>query len=183
MGIESLAIYTPTQFKVNDVVYDSVEMFVMYQKAKLFNDTESMQKILNYSKLKNKKTIEYNKFGRGVKGFNQETWDGKKDILFALGMYYKFSQNQNLKRILHSTGNNILCEANPYDNLYGVGLAANDKRILDKKNWKGQNLCGAILMIVRAGMFDLELPDKEYLAPIKTVDKLLYLIKTLELEE
>lgn len=193
-GYRELSNLYPTQFKVNDIIYDSVEMFVMYHKAKLFKDTESMQKILNYSKLKNKKTIEYKKFGRGVKGFNQEIWDGKKDMLFALGMYYKFSQNGNLKRILHSTGNNILCEANPYDRLYGVGLEANDKRIFDKKNWKGKNLCGAILMVVRAGMFDLELPDEEYLSElvkydkeyrkkIKTADKLLYLIKTLESEE
>lgn len=41
-GYRELSNLYPTQFKVNDIIYDSVEMFVMYHKAKLFKDTESM---------------------------------------------------------------------------------------------------------------------------------------------
>jgi hypothetical protein len=43
-----------------------------------------------------------------------------------------------------------LVEASPIDNIWGVGLAADDPRILDEKNWTGRNLLGKSIMDVRS---------------------------------
>ena len=43
--------------------------------------------------------------------------------------------------------NAIIAEASPYDKIWGIGLRSNPG--LTKKDWKGQNLLGQILMDVR----------------------------------
>ena len=65
------------------------------------------------------------------------------------GNLYKFSQNENLKQFLLSTKNKILAEASPYDKIWGIGMNANDKDILNQDKWKGENLLGKALMKVR----------------------------------
>ena len=40
-------------------------------------------------------------------------------------------------------------EANGKDNVWGIGMYANNKHILDESKWKGQNLLGEVLMKVR----------------------------------
>ena len=62
----------------------------------------------------------------------------------------KFDQNDNLKKLLLATGTKTLVEASPYDRIYGVGLAQTDDNILDETKWKGQNLLGQTLGIVRS---------------------------------
>jgi predicted NAD-dependent protein-ADP-ribosyltransferase YbiA (DUF1768 family) len=36
------------------------------------------------------------------------------------------------------------------DKIYGVGLSEDNDLILDEKNWRGQNLLGKTLMLIRA---------------------------------
>jgi len=48
-----------------------------------------------------------------------------------------------------STGEQILVEASPVDNIWGVGLAADDPAIAHPDTWKGLNLLGFALMEVR----------------------------------
>lgn len=43
----------------------------------------------------------------------------------------------------------LLVEASPYDTLWGVGLVANDPRIGDEKNWRGENWLGQVLTRMR----------------------------------
>ena len=40
-------------------------------------------------------------------------------------------------------------EANPDDTIWGVGLTSSDDAILIESNWRGQNLLGEVLMVVR----------------------------------
>ena len=40
-------------------------------------------------------------------------------------------------------------EANPKDTRWGIGLSAEDDRVLDESQWQGENLLGKVLMQVR----------------------------------
>ena len=43
----------------------------------------------------------------------------------------------------------ILVEASPWDKIWGIGLAKDNPKALDKRNWRGKNLLGYILTDVR----------------------------------
>ena len=40
-------------------------------------------------------------------------------------------------------------ETNPKDTRWGIGLSAEDDRVLDESQWQGENLLGKVLMQVR----------------------------------
>lgn len=48
-----------------------------------------------------------------------------------------------------STGDSILAECAVKDRIWGIGLSMKDVDRLDKAKWKGQNLLGYALMLVR----------------------------------
>jgi len=48
-----------------------------------------------------------------------------------------------------ATGNKTLVEASPLDKVWGIGLAVEDSRVHDPKQWQGLNLLGKVLMRVR----------------------------------
>ena len=62
---------------------------------------------------------------------------------------HKFSQNEKLKQFLLNTKDKILAEASPHDKIWGIGMAEDDKEILNPEKWKGENLLGKALMKVR----------------------------------
>ncbi|WP_230513896.1 NADAR family protein [Paraburkholderia sejongensis] len=87
--------------------------------------------------------------GRGVKGFDLATWEGKRESIVYVGCREKFAQNPGLRSLLLATAPTELVEASPYDLVWGVGLGQRDPLILDKANWRGMNLLGITLMKVR----------------------------------
>ena len=65
------------------------------------------------------------------------------------GNWCKFSQNRDLREFLLSTGDCVLVEASPYDNIWGIRLSASSSEAQDPMKWRGQNLLGFALMEVR----------------------------------
>ena len=65
------------------------------------------------------------------------------------GMLAKFTQNDSLKRTLLETGENLICEANPNDKVWGVGLSLANNEVFIEDKWKGRNLAGCLLQRVR----------------------------------
>ena len=61
----------------------------------------------------------------------------------------KFSQNDELKEFLLSTGDAILVEASPYDRIWGIGLYPAQAAMGTVDQWRGLNLLGCALMEVR----------------------------------
>jgi len=120
----------------NGLEFSSAEQFMFYHKAKLFNDKESLNKIMNTSDPKKQKNL-----GRKVKNFNEEIWKDYRYKIILLGNYYKFSQNELLKKNLFSH-NLYFVEASPVDSIYGIGLHYNNKESEDISKWKGLNLLG-----------------------------------------
>jgi ribA/ribD-fused uncharacterized protein len=137
---------------ISNVEYNCVEQYMMAQKALLFNDLTIHKKIMLAKVPKSHKA-----FGRKVSNFNTETWESNSYRIVLRGNYYKFSQNDSLAKVLLDTKDKIIAEASPYDKIWGIGLACNDKNALDMNKWKGTNKLGKVLMDVR---YLLRLKDK-----------------------
>lgn len=126
------------------VIFTSAEQYMMYKKAKLFNDTKTAKMIMEATKPKDQKAL-----GRLVKNFDKQKWDAvARDIVYN-GNYHKFKQNPDLWRSLELTKGTTLVEASPTDRIWGIGLDAKDKRCLSRDTWLGTNWLGEVLVKVR----------------------------------
>ena len=65
------------------------------------------------------------------------------------GLLSKFSQNEALKKQLTDTGEAVLAECSVSDRIWGIGLSMTDPERFEISKWKGQNLLGYSLMMVR----------------------------------
>lgn len=139
-----LSQWYDSEFKVDGVTYSNAEQYMMAQKALTFNDKIIYNKILHTIDPKEIKAL-----GRKVKNFNESVWDSEKRDVVYKGTYAKFSQNEDLKKKLIATGDDILVEASPYDTIWGIGLKESDPLARKRETWKGQNLLGDILVEVR----------------------------------
>ena len=131
-------------FEIDGILYCTAEQYMMSQKALLFDDNETNLKIMG-----SKTPKKYKQLGRQVKNFSPKLWDEKKFDIVVKGNLAKFSQNENLKQFLLNTKDKILAEASPYDKIWGIGMAQDDKDIYNPDKWKGENLLGKALMKVR----------------------------------
>ena len=139
-----LSNWYPSVFSVNGISFSSMEQYMMYQKALRFGDTKIADKILatdDVAKIK--------KLGREVQRYDENVWNGVRQIIVYEGLTAKFSQNGNLKAKLLETKDAILAECAVRDKIWGIGLSMTDERRFDKDKWKGQNLLGYALMLVR----------------------------------
>jgi len=132
------------KFRYRDIIFFNSEQAFMWVKATYFGDMEIAEKIL-----KTPSPDQCKRLGRKVKNFNAEKWLKEGYYVMVAVNLAKFGQNPKLKEILLSTGDKIIVESSPYDQIWGIGLYHNDDRILDEKNWRGQNLLGKALMEVR----------------------------------
>ena len=124
--------------------FQTTEQAFMWAKAQLFGDKDSARLILA-----EKNPAKAKELGRGVKGFNPTHWDINKEFLMYEVNLAKYSQFDDYKAVLLSTGEKQLVEVIGKDTIWGIGLYANDPRVLDEKQWRGQNLLGKVLMRVR----------------------------------
>ena len=119
IGDECLSQWYDCKFTINGRTIHTAEQYMMSQKAAVFGDKETFKKIMSAKHPK-----EYKALGRQIKNFKQETWDKAKYKIVLDGNLLKFSQNEELKQFLLSTGDKILVEASPYDKVWGIGMSA-----------------------------------------------------------
>ena len=131
-------------FTVEGVEYRTAEHWMMAQKARLFGDQQHAQRVLVSTS-----PAEAKKIGRLVVGFDGTVWDRHKYEFVRQGNYHKFSQHPALREFLMNTGDRVLVEASPVDNIWGIGMAKTDEHIHNPARWKGENLLGFALMEVR----------------------------------
>ena len=129
-------------FIIDNKNYDSVERYMHYQKALLFNDLITAEKIYKCST-----PYQCKQLGRQVKNFKENIWNLNKEKIVYDGVYNKFKQNIYLKNKLLSTKSKILVEASPYDRIWGIGY--NETIALENIEKWGSNLLGKILNNVR----------------------------------
>ena len=136
-----------SDFTKNNTTFSSMEQYMMYQKAKLFQDNDIASKILQTSDAGKIKAL-----GRSVKNYDDTIWNGTRQIIVYEGLLEKFRQNEQLRKKLIETGNAILAECAVQDQIWGIGLSMKNEKRFDMTQWKGQNLLGFSIMMVRKAL-------------------------------
>ena len=114
-----------SEFECDGIRFSSMEQYMMYQKANCFGDTKIAEKIL-------------------------ETTDVAQ--IKVLGRICEKFQNPELKSRLKATGDAVLAECAVRDCIWGIGLSMTDPKRLEIEKWRGKNLLGFALMMVRDGI-------------------------------
>lgn len=129
---------------IDGITYNCCEKRMMHMKAIKFNDEVRANLILASEDPK-----EIKKLGREVINFDDEIWDTVADDVVLNANLAKFSQNEDLKKLLLDTGDRMIVECAPYDCRWGNGLNITDTLKTSPEKWKGTNRLGKILMKVR----------------------------------
>lgn len=131
-------------FVIDGIRYATAEHFMMAEKARLFDDKNTLAKILKAPSADAAK-----KLGRQVQGFDGKRWDARGFDAVVEGNVAKFSQHAGLKGFLLGTQGRVLVEASPVDNVWGIEMSSNDPRAMNPRQWMGPNLLGFALMDAR----------------------------------
>jgi hypothetical protein len=145
-----------SNFIPNDLVipykgrkFTNSEQLFMYLKAEYFCDWETAEEIVDRGQIpRTAKDL-----GRKVKGYDEQEWTKVREEMMYKAIMLKFQSSEELKQKLLATYPKTLVEGTPMDPIWGVMIKWDDDRILNEKNWKGENLLGKVLMRVRADLF------------------------------
>ncbi len=141
-GFLSNWCYSP--FSVGEHEFSCMEQFMMYRKAICFEDSITAEQILAATDAAYIKEL-----GRKVSNYNENVWNGLRQLIVYEGLLAKFSQNEEFRNRLLSTGDAILAECAVKDCIWGIGLSMTDPDRFNITSWRGQNLLGYALMMVR----------------------------------
>ncbi|KAH0542704.1 hypothetical protein FGG08_002939 [Glutinoglossum americanum] len=134
--------FTEPQESGESVTFETAEQYMMYHKAILFDDPSIATQILGARTGRKQRAL-----GRQVHDFDESTWSKNRSRIVQSGNLLKFSQDEELKRILLETGDREIVEASPRDRIWGIGYGAKNAPSMREK-W-GLNLLGKVLMEVR----------------------------------
>lgn len=133
--------------------FQSVEHWVVYNKALFFKDAYTARQVL---KEKSPKTVA----GLGKKidtNGMSNNWRSQLERVLVHGNYHKFNQNLTLRQHLMRTGTNTIVYENQ-NRLLGTGLKRGDPKNRSVETWNGENLCGRVLDEVRCMLATGEKP-------------------------
>lgn len=133
-----------SDFTLDGMKFSSMEQYMMYKKAVTFNDTAIAKQILDTDSVSVIKNL-----GRQVSNYNNTVWNGIRQIVVYEGLLAKYTQNEELKSFLKSTGDTMLAECAVNDRIWAIGLSMTDPNRFDMAKWQGQNLLGFATMQVR----------------------------------
>ncbi|NUO53491.1 MAG: NADAR family protein [Polyangiaceae bacterium] len=145
LGSECLSQWYPASFIVNGICFHTAEHYMMWSKARLFDDEVVAEQITGTREPARAKAL-----GRSVRNFDQQTWEDERFGIVVEGSTAKFSQNTELGAFLLGTKNKVLVEASPRDTIWGIGLGAANPNARIPARWRGLNLLGFALMKARA---------------------------------
>ena len=134
------------QIEIDGIKFHSTEQWIQYQKAKLFGDHDTEEKILN-----SKKAIQCKRLSYEIDDYSEDEWKKNIEKLCYRGIKEKFLQHEWLQQLLIDTGNKTIVECAP-DSIWGTGIPLKEKDALSKDKWKGiekTGLMGQMLMRIR----------------------------------
>ena len=134
-------------FASDGLHFSSMEQYMMHRKALCFQDADAAQEILSTDSVGKIKAL-----GRAVRNYDDLIWNGLRQIAVYQGLLEKFRQNEDLRAALLGTGDAVLAECAVRDRIWGIGLSMKDERRFQMEAWRGQNLLGFALMMVRENL-------------------------------
>jgi ribA/ribD-fused uncharacterized protein len=144
VGKHCLSQWWPAPFQVDGLTYRTAEHFMMAEKGRLFGDEAAAARVLTAASPAAAKKI-----GREVRGFSEDRWTAARFDIVVRGSVAKFGAHAELRAYLLETGDHVLVEASPRDRIWGIGIAATDRRAATPEHWPGLNLLGFALMEAR----------------------------------
>ena len=126
----------------NSIQVYSSEQAMMWLKALIMKDYKMAKVIESIVDPRDAK-----KAGRNISNFNEELWIQWREIVMCEILKQKFSR-PDLQKLLLDTKNEIIAEAAPNDNIWGIGISVFQGQ--NNYPWKGKNLLGKCLMHVRS---------------------------------
>ena len=126
-----------------NITFNCAEQYMMYYKALISNDNESLLAVMQEKNPREQKAI-----GRAIENFNSKEWDKSKYDLMLIGLMEKFKQNPKLKEELLAEDCDLFVEASPFDRVWGIGYSEQQNPEDFIENW-GENLLGKLITEVR----------------------------------
>jgi ribA/ribD-fused uncharacterized protein len=127
-------------FECDGLKFNCAEQYMMFQKAMLFGDEETAEKIMQPIDPHSQKRL-----GREVVNFDAVIWHKVARQMVTPGIMAKFTQNKHLYEVLMATRGTTLVEASPYDRIWGIGLRRDQPGAQRRETWLGTNWLGEVL--------------------------------------
>jgi len=129
----------------NNISFNCSEQAMMFGKAVIFGDWEKAEEIMRSSHPNIQKTL-----GRAIKGYNPVYWANIRVDYMTKVLFEKFKQNPVIDELLTIKYKNyIICEASPWDAIWGIGMGPDNPDTYDVDKWQGLNVLGTVLMNTR----------------------------------
>lgn len=139
--------FYPRDMTIEHTQFSCCEQWMHWRKALLFGDTAVADAILSERDPARQKAL-----GRQVSAFSVDLWTAVARDIVLRGNLAKFSQHPDLLTRLRATCGTTLVEASPQDRVWGIGLARDDPRAVQRETWLGTNWLGAILTEIRIAL-------------------------------
>lgn len=131
-------------FTADNEQFVSVHQYMVYIKACIFDDTISANMIMRTSD-----NAELSRLSQNIRNFNEEIWNGNRQLVLYNGLVFKYSQDSRLLSLLARTNQSVLAECSVNNRIWGIGLSITDPNRFDMSKWRGQNMIGFTTMVVR----------------------------------
>ena len=135
--------HSSSSFNYEGIMYANLEQAYMYHKSVENNDVATARAIRYTVNPHDIKAL-----GSSVKVIDHNQWDNMKAGLMVNLVRAKFTQNNNLKKMLMDTKDKQLGETGR-DHFFSIGLPLTWKDVLDTSKWTGANHLGLALQTVR----------------------------------
>ena len=129
---------------INGIKYSNREQWIQHCKAKYFKDNITVAQILS-----TEDALETKMLARDIIGYEERRWKGVAYKELYVGLFEKFAQNKELRRVLVNTGNKTLVESS-YDQIWGTGIPLNDPSCLDQSKWCNPGILSKLLMDIHS---------------------------------
>ena len=136
--------FHPSPFRYKERDYHCAEQLIQHEKAKLFGDFETEDKIL-----KAKSAIECKQAAYETENYDHDHWISNAAQLCKAGIKAKYEQNNSLKELLLNTGTKTIVECSK-DRDWGTGVPLGRFDCLSEDKWYGQGILGPLLMEIRS---------------------------------
>lgn len=138
--------FHPAPFVESNVKYTCTEQMIQAEKAVMFNDKQSLEKVMKATS-----PFKMKELGSRIRNFDKNTWEANRRKIVTRAVHAKFKQNKSLGKLLQSTGSLLIVEASR-DPVWGTGIHLKDDNVLNCSMWKGNGIMSEILAQVRESL-------------------------------